>query len=647
MMGTVIQRTRSALLLKYLLAAMLTVLALSSTANAWWNKEWTIRKKITLDTSAEGAGITEPIGTAAVLIRLHDGNYQFLAGKEDGGDIRFVAEDDKTPLTHHIERYDGLLNEAFVWVKIPDVKPGAKVSFWLYYGNAAAAKTEDAKGSYDADTVLVYHFGESGTAPVDITGSGNNAEAPGIPSQGSLIGGGMRLESATAVGIPASPTLGWKESAALTWSAWVKPAALQPNAVIFSRSEGENAFVIGMNEGVPFVEVRNESGTQRTDAGAPVAVNTWSHLAVVAEGAKITLYLNGESYGSVNTGLPALNSAAVFGKSAAGEGFAGEIDEVQIANTARPIGFLKLAAIGQSGTDKAARLLVPETDEATGGHGGGSAALEHVMLFGDIAKNMMFDGWIAIGVCVVMIIVGWGVAIKKFVYLNTIEKGTKAFIEQWKHVSSDLTVLDHDDEHSIKSMGGKADAKTVRLMHSSPLYHLYHIGSEEIRHRVGNGKDRSAGLSARSIQAIRAALNTGLVHENHRMNSGLVFLTISIAGGPYVGLLGTVVGVMITFAIIAKSGEVDVNSIAPGIASALLATVVGLVVAIPALFIYSYLSSRIKQLLGGMQVFIDEFIAKMAEFYPTPADLPPVRPLENGRLAEPQLATNSSDRHAG
>jgi len=115
---------------------------------------------------------------------------------------------------------------------------------------------------------------------------------------------------------------------------------------------------------------------------------------------------------------------------------------------------------------------------------------------------------------------------------------------------------------------------------------------------------------------VRSSLDAGIVHENHRMTSGLVFLTISIAGGPYVGLLGTVVGVMITFAIIAKSGEVDVNSIAPGIASALLATVVGLLVAIPALFIYSYLNGRIKEMMGLMQVFADEFIAKMAEFYP-------------------------------
>jgi biopolymer transport protein ExbB len=228
---------------------------------------------------------------------------------------------------------------------------------------------------------------------------------------------------------------------------------------------------------------------------------------------------------------------------------------------------------------------------------------------------MMFDGWIAIGVCAIMIVIGWTVAIRKFIYLNSIEKGTQLFLKQWKSLSTDLTALDPEDHSSVNSLGGKVDALELELIQQSPLFHIYHIGSEEIRHRLDKDNNRVEGLSGRSIQAIRASLDAGLVRESHRLSDGLVYLTISIAGGPYVGLLGTVVGVMITFAIIAKSGEVNVNSIAPGIASALLATVVGLVVAIPALFIYSYLNGRIKNSLALMQVFIDEFVAKMAEFY--------------------------------
>ena len=87
------------------------------------------------------------------------------------------------------------------------------------------------------------------------------------------------------------------------------------------------------------------------------------------------------------------------------------------------------------------------------------------------------------------------------------------------------------------------------------------------------------------------------MRENHALNDGLVFLTISIAGGPFMGLLGTVVGVMITFAAIAATGEVNINAIAPGIAAALVATVAGLLVAIPALLGYNYLVSRMKTVI--------------------------------------------------
>ena len=212
--------------------------------------------------------------------------------------------------------------------------------------------------------------------------------------------------------------------------------------------------------------------------------------------------------------------------------------------------------------------------------------------------------------------VGWVVAFKKFAYLKRGEKGTAEFLRRWKTVSSDLTVIDHGDSANVKSLGGTvADEELQELMQESPLYQIYHIGSEEIHQRI-TSKRGFNGLSVRSITAIKASLDAGLTREVHRLNSGLVSLTIGIAGGPYVGLMGTVVGVMITFAVIAKTGQVEVNSIAPGIASALLATVFGLLVAIPALFLYSFLNSRIKDAVSDMQLFIDEFITKMAEFYP-------------------------------
>src|SRR5262245_46171353 len=130
------------------------ILSQAAQASSWWNSEWTSRKLITLDTTANGVAITDPIGTTPVLIRLHAGNCQLDAAKEDGSDIRFLAEDNKTILPYHIEKYDTLMGEAFIWVKVPDVKPGAKTSFWLYYGNASpkVVQSSDAKNTYDADT---------------------------------------------------------------------------------------------------------------------------------------------------------------------------------------------------------------------------------------------------------------------------------------------------------------------------------------------------------------------------------------------------------------------------------------------------------------------------------------------------------------
>ena len=95
----------------------------------------------------------------------------------------------------------------------------------------------------------------------------------------------------------------------------------------------------------------------------------------------------------------------------------------------------------------------------------------------------------------------------------------------------------------------------------------------------------------------------------------MVLLTIAISGGPFLGLLGTVVGVMITFAAIAAAGDVNINAIAPGISAALLATVAGLAVAIPALFGYNILITRNKNVSADMHVFVDEFVTRMAELY--------------------------------
>lgn len=587
----------------------------------WWNNEWALRKKITIDTSDKGVAISDAIGGAALLVRLHDGDFDFASSKEDGSDLRFVADDGKTALKHHIEKWDTLLNEGYVWVRVPEIKPSGTSVIWLYYGNQGEAKkAEDVKGTYDAETALVYHFADMATVAADSSASGLALQNAMPPVAGSLAAGGQRLLGQAAVTIPEGPATEWPVGSALTWSAWLKPAALAPNAVVFSRRDETNALVIGLDNGVPFVELNGK----RSTSGAAVSVGVWHHVAVVAKEGKMTVFLDGASYGTLDAALPALKGPSLIGKDSTPgtAGFVGEFDELQVARIARSEGFLKFAAVSQGTGSNAAKLVVLGNDEASA-HSGGGEIIKHLTLITDISKDLTFDGWVVIALCTILAVVGWAVAIAKFLYLNKIGKSNEAFLERWESVSSDLTVLDQEDGDSIKTLGGTASGKAQKLMRHSPLYHIYHLGSEEVQKRLQNVRQISLsttekytkGLSGRSIQAIKASLHGGMVREVQKLNSKLVFLTIGIAGGPYLGLLGTVIGVMITFAVIAKSGQVEVNSIAPGIAGALLATVAGLAVAIPALFAYSYLSTRIKDVVNNIESFIDEFIAKMAEHH--------------------------------
>jgi len=223
------QSRRLAPLLMVLLAALVFFPG-TLQARTWWNEAWGNRIKFTVDTTDNGVGVNEPIGTATVVVRLHDGNFNFAAAKEDGSDLRFVTGDDKTLLASQVEKFDTVMNEGFVWVKIPDLKPGAATDIYLYYNRndkkkpKAGEKTDLPRSAYDGDTVTVYHFNEHGTPPGDSSGEGVRADTPGIPIDGSLIGGGIKLDGKKPISISAKPTSAILESAPYTWMAWVKPS---------------------------------------------------------------------------------------------------------------------------------------------------------------------------------------------------------------------------------------------------------------------------------------------------------------------------------------------------------------------------------------------------------------------------------------
>jgi biopolymer transport protein ExbB len=253
-------------------------------------------------------------------------------------------------------------------------------------------------------------------------------------------------------------------------------------------------------------------------------------------------------------------------------------------------------------------------EEAAGWFSGG--------YFGVILRSVTLDGWVVIGLLAIMAVISWFVMVDRVSYLNRVVKGNRLFLKHFREAATDLEgLLQLDAQETDGTLGGQVAAKDHKTVHAAPLYRLFAAAAQEIRRRFsGNGGHRA--LSPHAIESIRAVLDSGFVQETQRLNRLMVMLTIAISGGPFLGLLGTVVGVMITFAAIAASGDVNVNAIAPGIAAALVATVAGLGVAIPSLFGYNYLTIRIKDVTSEMQVFVDELITRIAESYDKRPDEP-------------------------
>ena len=598
-------------ILRTVSVAALLCLLLPLDAAAWWNKEWSFRKPITVDAAAAGA--TGDVGDTVVLVRLHEGVMKFGDANADGGDMRFVAEDDATPLKFHVEKFDPVFNLGFVWVHLPAVKAGAPVKFWLYYGNAKAAKEGDSSGTYGDSQALVWHFspaeGQAGQPPVDASRSRNNGQSAAVIDDSGLIGGSAKFDGTKAIGAAASASLNVAAGAPLTWSAWINPETADQTATLFAQRDGGNGFIIGLDRGTPYVEISDAAGSRRSAPASAIAAASWHHLAVVFGGsgsADGALYVDGQPVGTVTGPLPALSGPISVGADAAdgSAGYTGEIDELQIAHSAHSPDWLLVAASNQGTEDK---LLQFGADEGLSGFSTGYVGI--------IMQSVTIDAWVIIGILAVLAVASYAVMYTKGGYCGRTNRANELFTRQFQTLRSDLTHLE-----SVQTL----DEDERDQLEDSSLFRMYKAGVREILHRFEIA-GRPGALSAESIESIRASVDAVSVRENQRLSKGMVVLTIAISGGPFIGLLGTVVGVMITFASIAAAGEVNVNAIAPGISAALLATVAGMAVAIPALFAYNFLLGRIKDIQANMAVFVDEFVTRMAEMYPAGGDSHNVR----------------------
>jgi biopolymer transport protein ExbB len=562
---------------------------LPATAQAWWQDDWHYRKQIAVDTTPQGAGINQALGRTALLVRLHTGNFTFDGVKEDGSDLRFVAADDKTVLNHQIESFDALMGMALIWVDVPNVEGGQRQDIWMYYGNQKAPATGNGQLTFDPNYTALYHFdGATGTPAKDTTAYGNTAQSATGAAIDGVVGRALQFSGQPLL-LPASPSLQHNAGSAFTFSAWLRLDQANGEQLILARREGANNLLVGANQGVPFVEIDG----QRAVATQALNPGQWQHVALTAEGSKVTLFINGREAATLAQAMPAFNSVMAIGADVH-EGpfqpFVGAIDELRLSKVSRPAALLLADATSQGAESK---LVAYGVDEEQSGFGFGS--------LGFLLNAVPIDAWVIIAVLVLMMFQSWIIMLRKNRSLSRVSAANEDFRVQFAKVGTRLEMFADDAQLA------------QRLQHSS-LWRLYLVAVKEIRTRREQGADTSS-VSAATIEAIRCSMDGVRTRENQQLSSKLSTLSNAIAGGPYIGLLGTVLGIMVVFLGTAMAGDVNINAIAPGMAAALLATAMGLFVAIPALFGYNRLITRNKEVSADMRVFVDEFITRLAEMH--------------------------------
>lgn len=149
----------------------------------------------------------------------------------------------------------------------------------------------------------------------------------------------------------------------------------------------------------------------------------------------------------------------------------------------------------------------------------------------------------------------------------------------------------------------------VRNSKQDPLLTTFSAGMEEWQAGVSGGMPSNASMQASLRQRVERAMSVTIGREMNRLERGMTFLASVGSTAPFIGLFGTVWGIMNSFASIASTNNTSLAVVAPGISEALFATALGLVAAIPAVVAYNVFSTGLNRYADRLEAFTDEFSA--------------------------------------
>lgn len=150
-----------------------------------------------------------------------------------------------------------------------------------------------------------------------------------------------------------------------------------------------------------------------------------------------------------------------------------------------------------------------------------------------------------------------------------------------------------------------------------PMLKVFSAGMEEWQNTVSGGVPDRDNLQASLRQRVERAMSVAIVREMARLERGMTFLATVGSTAPFIGLFGTVWGIMNSFNSIAHSNNTSLAVVAPGISEALFVTALGLVAAIPAVIAYNGFSSKLQRYAGRLDAFVTEFSAILSRHLET------------------------------
>lgn len=190
-----------------------------------------------------------------------------------------------------------------------------------------------------------------------------------------------------------------------------------------------------------------------------------------------------------------------------------------------------------------------------------------------------------LGVLFCFSIYSWTIIFSKWISLRGARKTNDRFLRAFR-----------------KSSGLEAVVVASERYRPSPLVTVFDFGYEEVERQV-RGRNKMT-----SRTAVERALQLGVNEEMARLERNMSWLGTTATACPFIGLLGTVLGIMQTFMDLSQQGSTSLRTVGPGIAEALIATAVGLLAAIPAAIFYNVLGAKIREIGARMDDFAMEFL---------------------------------------